>query len=321
MTVVGVISVQRHPPDFKNWMLHHVYSGVTKFYISVEDTPGLGNEMVLYATELSSIFGTSVIVHYEDAPAVDRSIENNFTDILDRQSKWTDRMITKARSDGTEWVFHIDDDELAYPGNKTMSTWPEILNKVPNSCTSVHLTNYEAFSPENPTSSWATDAAVRYLPRECGHNFAAYANGKSASRTIHGQRSHGVHHFTGGTECELPEAYGVILHHEALALNADDIPPRRWVEKNMLRGNDDQSTIPFGATREAIRAVQSGDKHLMEKTWVKYRSVLGDNFNACPSPLKIDLPTHKPSQIDPPTHIPQTMSQIRDSLFAQYGHY
>lgn len=291
---VGIISVQKNPQDFKTWMRYHVDVGVTWFYICVEETPNLGTDMTNYAKELSDLTGVYVSLYYEDAPKVDRAVEDNFTDILERQSKWVDRMIVKARDDGVSWVFHIDDDELAYPGSvNAVSTWPNILNGVDSFCASVHLKNYEAFSPVIPVSSWATDPGVRYLPQTCARNFAAYANGKSASRTIFGQKARGVHHFGGGKECDLPETLGVILHHEGLAMGANDIPPTRWLEKNVLRAKDDLDKIPFEATHDAIRAVKSGDEVLMKETWLKYRSVTGERFKACSTPMKLDLPTHE----------------------------
>lgn len=290
---VGIISSQRHPPDPKNWMRFHVDVGIDAFYIGIEDTPDLGPMMTEYAAELSAQTGKHVSVEYENAPPVDRAKEDNFTDILTRQQDRVDRFIKKANKDGVDWVFHIDDDELLYPGNqKAISTWPQVLQSVPSSCASVHLQNWEAFSPAQPTSSWATDPEVRYLPQACAHHFAAYANGKAGSRTTAGQTAHGVHHFKGGKECELSESKGVVLHHEALAMGPDDVPPERWVQKNLLRVGDDLSKIPFPATHDGIKVVQTGDEALMEATWKKYRSMTGEKYKACKTPVQLRLPSY-----------------------------
>ena len=101
-----------------------------------------------------------------------------------------------------------------------------------------------------------------------------------------------MHHFRGGLECELAEGEGVVLHHEALAMTANDVPPVRWIEKNLLRVKDDMKKIPFPATHDAVKAVQSGDSDLMEATWKKYRSVTGENFNACKTPVQLTLPSY-----------------------------
>lgn len=290
---IGIISSQKNPQDFKTWLRFHTDVGIESFYISIEETPELGPAMVEYARELSLQSGKRVEVHFEDAPPVDRSTEDNFTDILSRQQERVNRMLVRARNDGVEWVFHVDDDELAYPGTtKTISTWADVLDAVPKTCASIHLQNWEGFSPASPVSSWGTDPGVRYLPRACAHHFAAYANGKSASRTVEGQFAHGVHHFRGGKECELPESSGVVLHHEALAMHPNDLPPQRWVEKNLLRAKDDMSKIPFVATHDAVKAVQSGDAELMEKTWTRYRSVTGEKFKACETPVQLVLPSY-----------------------------
>jgi hypothetical protein len=277
----------------------------------VEDTPNLGLDMTAFAKELSDESGIQVSLYYEDAEKIDRTKEKNYTDLMSRQSKWVNRMIVKARKDGVSWVFHIDDDELAYPGsNETTTSWQKVLNEVTPSCTSVHITNYEAFSPAIPVSSWGTDPGVRYLPRACAHNFAAYANGKSVSRTVFGQHAKGPHHFNGGQECNLPESSGVILHHEALATDTDDIPPKRWIEKNKLRENDNLDEIPFEASHEAIKAIKSGNKTLMKETWLKHRSVTGERFKSCPTPKKFDLSTHKYQN----TVALTTMEQIRSEF-------
>ena len=290
---IGIISSQKNPQDFKTWIRYHVDVGIEAFYICIEETPALGPAMTAYAQELSALTGKNVTVYYENAAPVDRSKEDNFTDILGRQQERVNRMLVRARNDNFPWVFHLDDDELAYPGTtKQISTWQEVLGGVDKSCASIHITNWEGFSPENPSSSWGTDSGVQYLTRECAHHFAAYANGKSASRTLETQSAHGVHHFTGGKECELPEKSGVVLHHESLAMHANDVPPVRWQEKHLLRAKDDMSRIPFPATHDAVKAVVSGDARLMEETWKRYRSVTGEKFKACKTPVQLSLPSH-----------------------------
>ena len=290
---VGIISSQKNPQDFKTWLRFHVDVGIDTFYISIEDTPELGPAMVAYAHQLTGMTGKTVTVVYENAPPVNRSTEDNFTDILDRQQERVNRMLVRARNDGVDWVFHIDDDELAYPGTKAaISTWQKVLAEVPRTCASVHIQNWEGFSPAQPVAPWGTDPGVRYLPQACAQHFAAYANGKAASRTLPTQHAHGVHHFAGGKECELAESKGVVLHHEALAMDGLDVPPLRWVEKNQLRAKDDMSKIPFTATHDAVAAVKSGDPTVMRETWTRYRSVEGKNFKACKTPVQLALPSY-----------------------------
>lgn len=290
---IGIISSQRNPPDAARWMRFHVDVGIDAFYLTIEDTPALGPMMTRMAVDLSKQTGRPITVYYENDNAIDRSKEDNYTDLQTRQRIRVDKMLQKAHKDGVEWVFHIDDDELLYPGSKdAISTWPQVLSDVAPSCASVHLQNWEGFSPEQPKSSWVTDPGVRYLPQSCAHHFAAYANGKSASRTTPGQSSHGPHHFKGGKECELPESSGVVLHHEALSMGAGDVPPERWIQKNELRLNDDMSKIPFVATHDAVKAVRSGNRAEMEEVWKKYRSVTGSRFKACKTPVQLHLPSH-----------------------------
>lgn len=290
---VGVISTQRLPSDPYTWLNFHVDVGIRAFYIRFEDSPGLGEALENFVADLERKTGKNISFYYEDNGAVDRRNENNFLDILTRQSAWVDRMIVKAHEEGVEWVFHIDDDELLYPGSrKAISTWPKVLEAVPKRCASIHLQNWEGFSPEMPVASWARDPGVRYLPRKCAGAFSVYANGKGASRTYSGQSSHGVHHFKGGKECELAEGKGVVLHHDSLAMGPTDVPPEAWVRKHELRIGDDMSRIPFEATRSAVAAVQRGNPHHMRQVWEKYRSVAGERFKSCPAPVALKLPSH-----------------------------
>ena len=289
---VGIISSQRQPPDPFDWMRYHVDVGIDAFYIIFEDTPDTPALMQLHAAALGKEKNRNVTL-YTETRSFDRSTEDNYTDLQTRQADWVDRMVDKARSEGVDWVFHIDDDEILYPGSQSArSTWPQVLSKVPTTCASVHLQNWEAFSPPQPKSSWLTDDGVRFLPQKCAHLYSAYGNGKSGSRTAKGQASHGPHHFQGGKECELTPDQGILAHFEALAMGPDDVPPERWVEKNRLRVNDDMSRIPFEATHAAVKAVVSGDPDAMARTWSKYRSMEGSRFKSCPVPVSLPLPSH-----------------------------
>ena len=202
---VGIVSSQRLPPDPFNWMRYHVDVGISAFYIVFEETPDVPEGMAEYAAQLTAALGRRILFYWERRD-VDRAREDNYMDLMTRQRQWVDRMVAKARSDGVAWLFHVDDDELLYPGDTSkdaISTWPEVLAAVPPSCASVHVDNWEAFSPESPASSWITDGGVRFLPQSCAGLFSAYGNGKGGTRTLAGQKSFGPHRFTGGKDCAL----------------------------------------------------------------------------------------------------------------------
>lgn len=286
---VGIVSSQRLPPDARNWIRYHVHVGVTHFYIKFEDTPTeFISELQAYAASLGATL-------YTETRNVDRKHEDNYQDLMTRQAEWVNAALARARADKVDWVFHIDDDEILYPGDAkrdAISSWPQVLASVPPSCASIHLQNYEAFSPVTPTGSWLTDAGVRFLPQSCAHLYSAYANGKSGSRTGPKQKSHGPHHFTGGKECELPEDKGIVAHFEALAMGPEDLPAARWIQKNKLRLNDDMSRIPFPSVHEAVSALKTEDPAAAYDAWAKYRSVSGSQFLSCPTKLQITLPSH-----------------------------
>jgi hypothetical protein len=291
LPVAGIMSSQRRPTDPFTWLKVHADAGITAFYIMFEDSGDLPARMRDYATNtLGARF------RY-DTRTVDRAKEQNYTDLMGRQEAWVNKAIGLARADGVDWLFHIDDDEVAFPGSSAgMGTWPEVLaRQVDPACMSVHVQNIEAFSPLVPQASYLRDAGVRYLPRGCAHLYAAYANGKSATRTVKPQSAHGPHYFKPGKTCELDVGLGVIGHFEGLSAGAGDgVPPERWVVKHQLRIRDDLAKIPFEATREGVAAVQSGDEDLMRRTWEKYRAIGGARFQACPLPaVSLPLPSHK----------------------------
>jgi hypothetical protein len=287
---LGVVSLQRHPPDVLNWIRYHVDVGVSNFYFWLEDSDELKPILEDFGGQLTEEMGLPVHVYAEIGKPVNRATENNYFDILDRQQAFVNRMIVQARADGVDWVFHIDDDELLHP--RSGSNWGDVLKKVDPKCDSIHMTNWEGYSPEQPSGPWLMDSAVRYMPGKCNHLFAAYANGKAATRTTAGQRAHGVHHFTGGKECELPESDGVVLHHESMAMSAADVPPAGYIEKNRLRLTSDLSKIPFPFTHESVGALKEGDHAALERIWTKYRSQRGERYQQCNFTEAAQLPSY-----------------------------
>ncbi len=299
---VGIVSSQRMPADPYTWLRVHVDLGISAFYIMFEDSGDLPRQMQEYVAGLGKGKPQELVLYYETR-SVDRATEKNYHDLMTRQEAWVNKALDIAASHGVDWVFHIDDDEIAFPGNEKdgVASWPEVLQReLDPSCMSVHVENLEAFSGKKPSRPFFRDPAVRYLPRECAHLYAAYANGKSASRTIRPQRAAGPHYFGPGKVCELPVSKGAIGHFEGLSMGkGDDVPPARWVEKNRLRIGNDLSKIPFQATLDGVAAVQSGDPARMREVWEKYRTVEGERFKQCKLPaVKLALPSHKYSDKD-----------------------
>ena len=278
---VGVVSTQRHPPDPVNWLAVHINKGVTAFYIRFEDTP---NGPAVFSNAIHALGKPGVILRTEIAPPVDRTSEDNYRDIQGRQTAWVNKAARMASADGVAWLFHIDDDEVLV----TPTSWPEVVAGIPTSCDAVHLTNWEAFAPAQPTGSFFTDPGVRYLGSECAHLYSAYGNGKGGARVTPTTAALGVHHFA-GRECELPTHKGLVAHFEALPTSAADTPPARWMDKHMLRAKDDTRNIPFASTREGIAAARAGDVDALRSLWFKYRTTDGERFRACPMPHTLSL--------------------------------
>jgi len=281
---LGIVSLQRKPPDVLGWMQYHVDVGINHFYIWLEDSDDLKPVLERAARKM----GVSM---YVELGHVNRSTEDNYSDLMSRQTQFVNRMLGKSRGDGVDWIFHIDDDELLHP--RSGDSWKDVLAKVDPKCSSIHMTNWEGYSPAQPSGPWLEDSGVRYMTSTCKHLYAAYTNGKSATRTSAGQQSHGPHHFRGGKECELPESEGVVLHHDSLAMSPDDLPPKQWYEKNILRAHSDMSKIPFDAAIESVKAVKSGSAADQRRVWEKFRSQKGQQFKSCPDTVGVQLPSYQ----------------------------
>jgi hypothetical protein len=277
---LGIVTLQRKPPDVMNWVRYHREIGITNFYMWLEDSDEL-------KPKLERQSGM-----YIEIGKVDRKKEDNYTDLMTRQQNFVNRMIGKAKKDGVDWIFHIDDDELLYP-QKPGETWAHVMKRVNPSCASVHMQNWEGFSPHTPTGSWIQDSSVKYMTTPCQHLYAAYTNGKSGTRTVDGQAFMGPHHFQGGAECELPEAEGVVLHHDSLATSPYDMPPAAWIEKNKLRAHSDMSKIPFEAAKASVHSVLHDSILGQQQVWEHYRSQIGERFQACPAVQSVNLPSYK----------------------------
>ena len=283
MSKLGIVSLQRKPPDVLNWIRYHRDVGITHFYIWLEDS----DDLVPVLQQAARDYGVQM---YTEIGKVDRAAEDNYSDLMTRQKNFVNRMLEKGRKDGVDWLFHIDDDEVLHP--RSDASWADVMKKVAPSCASVHMTNWEGFSPAQPAGAWLSDSGVRYMTSTCKHLYAAYTNGKSASRTTRGQTSWGPHHFSGGKECELSEADGVVLHHDSLAMGPEDLPPKTWVEKNLLRAHSNMASIPFEAAKESVKAVTSGSPAAQAYTLERFRSQKGERFQSCPVTESVQLPSY-----------------------------
>lgn len=292
---VGIASLQRFPPELERWLRYHIEVGVSAFYLRFEDDhDGAYARAAKHAVDT---YGNKRVILRVDPHTKTKHTSNNYVDVNTRQTAWVNAAMALAKQDGIEWLVHIDDDELLH-ARVHGGHWPAVLRDLPHKCHTLHITNWEGFSPAQQTSSWITDPGVHYMPRKCAHHFAVYANGKSAARVSADPMptAHGVHRFQSAqgasVACDVPEDTGVVLHHDSLPVTPGDLPPRSWVEKHRLRIGSDYSRIPFEATRKAIDAVASGSAQAMEEVWRTYRCMSGKQYKKCAVPRQVTLPSH-----------------------------
>lgn len=252
---VGIVMLTKNPVDILGWLEHHRRLGVHRVYVRVEDGPDVVR--VLTRPEYADV------VYVDSADGENDYMSPLYFKTMERQTRWVDEAISRARADGVTHLLHIDDDELLYCplGRATLDA--ELSNI---QASSIHLDNAEAvydesncFSPFATTRHFCIDQA----------NFTAYANGKSfGNLQDESLKSWGVHRFW-GDEYHLPPHVAVILHYEGSCLV-------RWAEKfaGYARTMPDAcQEIPFAYYCDSIQAFSDPTltTHDRTRVWERWK--------------------------------------------------
>ena len=204
---VAIAVMMRKPTDVALWFDHHRKIGIERFYIRLEDSPGV-----------AAFFRTQEDVWFEEAES---DKENNYTTLQKRQIEFVNRMLTKAAAEGVDWLFHVDVDELLE--GDVLGTLAALS---PNMLT-VKLKNVEAvYSEDEPTCF----SAKKFIRCDKGGPCTAYVNGKGAGRPVPGVSLGGPHDFAYKGKVD-PAVTAQIEFDQFHVLHYDSCNIGTWLEK------------------------------------------------------------------------------------------
>lgn len=243
---VAIACLMRKPVDLPLWFRHHTNLGVSLFFIRLEDSPGLDDYLALRRDVL-----------YEVAQS-DKS-GDNYKTLQDRQIKFVNKSLERAKEMGVDWLFHIDADELLH-GSLTF------LDDLEPSIKTLKLENAEAIFEEGAETCFS---ANKFLRCSQGAPCRSYVNGKAGGHVEKDVQLAGPHDFKYKDEIEgafakvVPFTTLHVLHFDACSLGA-------WVEKYQHLGKTPKSDIPFPYYKESIGAAKNAydvyQKNVMKDT-------------------------------------------------------
>lgn len=204
---IAIAVMMRKPTDVALWFEHHRQIGISRFYVRLEDSPGV-----------ASFLRTQSDVYFEEGVS---DTENNYTNQITRQRDFVNKMMPKARKDGMEWVVHIDVDELLE--GDVLKT----LGDIPATLLIGKLKNAEAVYREGEPTCFSSKKFIRC---DKGGPCTAYVNGKGIGRTVEGVTLGGAHDFVYRGKVDPVVTYQIpfddlhVLHYDSCTLGT-------WLEK------------------------------------------------------------------------------------------
>jgi hypothetical protein len=204
---VAIAVMMRKPTDVALWFDHHRKVGIKKFYVRLEDSPGV-----------AAFLETQKDVWFKQGES---DKENNYTTQITRQTNFVNSILPAAAEEGIDWVIHIDVDELL-EGDVlgTLATLdPKMLI--------AKIKNIEAvYSEEEPTCF----SAKKFIRCDKGGPCTAYVNGKGAGRPVKGVTLGGAHDFVYNGTVD-PAVTAQIEFEQFHVLHYDSCSIGTWLEK------------------------------------------------------------------------------------------
>lgn len=251
--MIAICSLVRKPFNFDTWVNYHISIGVSKFLLSVEDTPEL--------KEVIDSYGELIEAEYISMDSKDKFYDRNYWTLMDRQKNFVTKSIERCKELSVEWLIHIDTDELLWCGDSVL----DLVNNVSKNIDYITVKNYEAVYTsddlENPFLQTNTFISS---------NMTAYDSGKSIGRISPNLEFRGAHAFTGQHQ-NIETKKAVVLHFESATFE-------KWFEKfnnitNSYNFSDTQGMgeymiddmkneikeVPITFYRDSSRLVRSGD--------------------------------------------------------------
>ena len=250
-TRVGIVSMMKNPKNIETWLNKHRDLGVHHFYIRLEDTPDLEEYLQLQpdvTLKTGSPNGT-----------------NEYVEIQSRQNKWVNEAFELAKTDefNTEWLIHIDCDEILSGNLKKVQDLPEKVR-------TFWMQNKEAKFDKIPEKSDQCFQAKKFVKcDEPDSNCVSYANGKSGGRVSWDVDAFGPHRMKSMIEKEEPVKLDdlEVEHYESCDF---DIYKQKFKNLSVQDKNND---IPFSYYNESIDAAKENDDDKLREIYSKYRVV------------------------------------------------
>lgn len=203
--LIGTASLMKEPHQLETWIKYHKRIGVSKIYIywdDLENEPPISNDDIEVFV-LTNEFLTSI--GYNEDPNWDVPHQ-----VMEKQSVIVNHALSQP---GTNWIFHIDSDELLYPTSSSLESIMETIDPDVDTCV---INNYElAPDHENYKNCFVEGTKFRR-----GQNMVAYGNGKGCGRSGFSE-SFGPHRFTskrGAREYQIPDDQLKLLHYASCNL-------------------------------------------------------------------------------------------------------
>ncbi|CAD7694702.1 unnamed protein product [Ostreobium quekettii] len=140
--------------------------------------------------------------------------------------------IMQAREDGVDWIFHLDTDELLYPGGTETFSIQEYMDGLDHDVDAVVFPNYEGLAETDDITNPFTEVTLfkrnfahvnseqyfkkyKMVARGNPNYFTTYGNGKSAGKIQPHLRSNGAHrwYIYGKKPKEITSTEPTVLHY------------------------------------------------------------------------------------------------------------
>ncbi|KAF6137563.1 hypothetical protein GIB67_031842 [Kingdonia uniflora] len=223
------------------WIFYHKVIGVTTFFLFVEGKAASPN----VSTILQTIPGVKIVYRkreLEEQQAKSRIWNETWLssffykpcnyELFVKQSLNMEMAIVMARDAGTDWIIHLDTDELLHPAGAQEYSLRQLLLDVPGTVDMVIFPNYESSVERDDIKEPFSEVSMfkrnyDHLPKDTyfgmyrestrsnPNYFLTYGNGKSAARIQDHLRPNGAHrwhnYMKSPNEIKLEEA--AVLHY------------------------------------------------------------------------------------------------------------
>lgn len=204
--MISICSLVRNPFNFDTWVDYHKSIGISKFFLSVEDTPEL--------KETIDKYGDLIEAEYISMDSKDKFYDRNYWTLMNRQKIFVTKSIQRCKELSVEWLLHIDTDELLWCGDSILN----LLVGVQSDVDYILIKNYEAVYSsddlENPFLQTNTFISS---------DMTAYNSGKSMGRISSNLEFRGAHAFH-GKQHNIETKKAVVLHFESATFE-------KWFDK------------------------------------------------------------------------------------------